>query len=101
MEAAYSSRKFSTAWGFSWMNSVRATTQPMVKVPSAPASSQAVLKSMAARTSLFCIITAVAAGTGSMARAASPETILACTSSLVSHWMSTSRSGSRPFWVRR
>ena len=73
----------------------------MVKVPWAPDSVQASLRSMASRTSLFCISTVVAAGTGSMHRSISPEAMREVTSSLVFHWMSTSVSGSRPFWVSR
>ena len=97
MEAAYSSRIPGTNSLLPSSHSVRATRQPMVKVPWAPDSVQASLRSMASRTSLFCIMTVVAAGTGSMHRSMSPEAMRAVSSSLASHWMSTSAAGSRPF----
>ena len=51
---------------------------------------------MASRTSAFCIMTLVAAGTGSMHRSIPPEAMRAVTSSLVFHSMVTSSPGVRP-----
>lgn len=48
---------------------------------------------MASRTSAFCIMTLVAAGTGSMHRSIPPEAMRAVTSSLVFHSMVTSSPG--------
>ena len=96
MEAAYSVRKASTASGCSSTKSLRATMQPMVKVPAAPTSCHTSLRSMASRTSAFCIMTLVAAGTGSMHRSIPPEAMRAVTSSLVFHSIVTSSPGVRP-----